>query len=76
MNVWRAIESGEESYILARFIVRAASDFGRTLPSVLRDMGTHKPPVLSDGQVAELARTSAFPFDELRSFFRRSDSEF
>ena len=64
-----------DDYALAQWMTRTAMCNGVHLLTILHAMGTHKPPVLSDGQVVELARTSAFSFDALRAFFRRSDGE-
>ena len=65
----------EDEYALAEWVTLMAMYNGTDLSRILHAIGTHKPPVLSDGQVAELARTSAFSFNSLRAFFRRSDGE-
>ena len=64
-----------DDYALAQWMVGTAMHNGVQLLAILHAMGTYKPPVLSDGQVAELARTSVFSFNSLRAFFRRPDGE-
>ena len=64
-----------DDYALAQWMVGTAMHNGVQLLTILHAMGTHKPPVLSDSQVVELARTTTFSFNALRAFFRRPDGE-
>ena len=68
-----AHQYAEDECALAEWVTLMATYSGTDLSRILHAMGTHKPPALSDGQVAELSRTTTFSFGALRAFFRRSD---
>ena len=71
----RIKDAPADDYALAQWMAGTAMHNGVHLLTILHAMGTHKPPALSDDQVAELSRTTTFPFNALRAFFRRPDGE-
>ena len=73
VDLMRIKDAPADDYALAQWMVGTAMHNGVQLLTILHAMGTHKPPVLSDDQVAELSRATTFSFGALCAFFRRSD---